>query len=137
MAELPDPVSEATSIRMRATRQRDTAPELKIRRELHRRGLRYYVDRAPLPNSRRRADIVFPRARVAVYVHGCYWHGCEVHGTVPKRNTDFWMQKIDRNRERDAETRALLLGAGWTTVEIWEHEDVMAAVERIQAALTD
>jgi DNA mismatch endonuclease (patch repair protein) len=89
---------------MQATRGRDTAPELALRRELHRRGLRYRVDMPVIPGLRRRADVVFPRARVAVFVDGCFWHGCPQHATFAKSNAAFWAAKIAANKARDTDT---------------------------------
>lgn len=125
-----------TSARMRAQRRRDTAPEVALRRELHRRGARFFVDRAPLPGLRRRADLVFPRKRVAVYVDGCFWHSCPQHATAPKNNAQWWSDKLAANVVRDRDTDARLADAGWTVVRIWEHEDPMEAADRVQAALT-
>src|SRR3954470_20696920 len=90
------PSSEAVSREMSQVGRRDTAPELALRRELHARGLRYRVDRAPVPGVRSRADIVFAPARVAVYVGGCFWHGCPTHGTAPRANARFWSEKLKR-----------------------------------------
>jgi DNA mismatch endonuclease, patch repair protein len=115
--------------------RRDTLPERAIRSELHRRGLRFRVDRAPLPSLRSRADIVFGPARVAVYVDGCFWHSCPEHGTRPKSNAEWWNRKLDRNQERDRETDRVLRENGWTVVRIWEHEDPVAAADRVQAAV--
>lgn len=116
---------------MQLQRTRDTAPELALRRILHAYGLRYRVDRAPIPESRRRADIVFTRLRVAVYVDGCFWHGCPQHGTRPKSNTVWWDEKLERNRARDAETDRTLAEAGWLVVRVWEHEDPRIAAENV------
>src|SRR4051794_22781912 len=98
---------------MQTTRRRDTAPELALRSELHRRGLRFRVDRAPLPGLRRRADLLFTRARVAVYVDGCFWHVCPLHATWPKRNAAWWQEKLDSNQHRDRDTDRRLREAGW------------------------
>lgn len=133
---VPPATSPAVRRRMQATRGRDTAPELAIRRELHRRGLRYRVDAAPLATLRRRADIVFRRKRVAVFVDGCFFHGCPEHGTRPKANADFWRAKIAANRARDMDTTERLSQAGWIVVRVWEHEPVLEAVERICASLS-
>ena len=121
---------------MQGNRKRDTKPELALRRELHRRGLRYRVD-APLPLAgvRRRADVVFPRRRIAVFVDGCFWHGCEQHGTSPSTNATYWTVKIARNVSRDAETRRLLQDAGWVVVRVWEHEDPTVAASRIESLI--
>ena len=75
---------------MRANMHRDTKPELAIRRLLHARGLRYRVDMAPWSNKRRRADIVFTRRRLAVFIDGCFWHGCPEHATMPVTNAGYW-----------------------------------------------
>jgi DNA mismatch endonuclease, patch repair protein len=112
--------------------RRDTKPELAIRSELHRRGFRFRVDRAPVPGLRSRADIVFGPARVVVYVDGCFWHSCPQHGTRPKANAEWWERKLDRNQERDRETDRALGEHGWSVVRIWEHEDPIAAADRIQ-----
>jgi len=114
---------------------RDTLPELALRSELHRRGLRFRVDRAPLPGLRSRADIVFGPARVAVYVDGCFWHSCPEHGTMPKANAEWWDQKLKRNQERDARTNRALRDAGWEVVRIWEHEDPATAADRVEATI--
>lgn len=124
-----------TSARMRAQRRRDTAPEVALRRELHRRGVRFFVDRAPLRGLRRRADLVFPRRRVAVYVDGCFWHSCPQHATSPKNNAQWWADKLAANVVRDRDTDTRLADAGWTVVRIWEHEDPTEAADRVQAAL--
>src|SRR3954449_12766540 len=91
----PAAVSSAVSRRMRRTRRRDTKAELLVRSALHRRGLRFRVDAAPIPGFRRRADVLFTRARVAVYVDGCFFHGCTLHGNWPTHNAEYWRQKIE------------------------------------------
>jgi len=112
--------------------QRDTTPELALRSELHHRGLRYRVDRQPVPGIRTRADLVFPREKVAVYVDGCFWHGCPDHGTMPKANADFWGPKLARNQERDREISEALAVEDWTVVRIWEHEDHLDAADLVE-----
>lgn len=102
---------------------------------MHAQGLRYRVDFRPLPGLNRRADLVFTRAKVAVFIDGCYWHGCSEHGTVARSNADYWSAKISRNKERDADTDRRLGDAGWTVVRVWEHEEVDAVVSRIRCAL--
>jgi DNA mismatch endonuclease, patch repair protein len=121
--------------RMESQRQRDTKPELLLRAELHRRGKRFRVDRAPLPGIRRRADIVFSRHRVAVFVDGCFWHGCPEHGTWPKANSAWWKNKIEANVTRDRSTDQLLGTKGWISVRVWEHEDVTESADRIISIL--
>lgn len=127
-----DPV---TSARMSRQRRADTEPELALRRELHRRGIRYFVDRAPIRGQRRRADLVFPRHRIAVYVDGCFWHCCPEHATYPKNNAEWWAEKLAGNVARDRETDAALAAAGWQVIRVWEHEDAILAANRVQAAL--
>lgn len=106
-----------------------------MRSAAHRRGLRYRVDAAPLKGLRRRADMLFPSRRVAVFIDGCYWHGCPTHYQAPSRNADYWREKIAANRTRDRDTDRRLRDAGWTVVRIWEHEDCEVAADRIEAAL--
>lgn len=115
--------------------RRDTAPEMSLRRELHRRGLRYRLQTKVPGNRRRTIDIAFTRARVAVFVDGCFWHGCPQHATNPKANGDWWRWKIDGNQARDANTTELLQVAGWTVVRVWEHEDVVTAADRVTAVV--
>ncbi|MEH1130140.1 very short patch repair endonuclease [Micromonospora sp. CPCC 206061] len=122
----------AVRARMQRQQTRDTGPELALRRLLHAAGLRYRVDVAPLGSLRRRADIVFGPARVAVFVDGCFWHGCSEHGSrQTKANTTYWSDKIARNRARDASTDDLLARAGWLVVRVWEHENALHAAQRI------
>lgn len=116
---------------MQGNRSRDTQPELAIRRILHRRGLRYRVNARPIKTVRRTADLVFPRARVAVFVDGCFWHQCPEHGNQPRTNAAYWGPKLSRNRERDLETDALLSASGWKVVRVWEHEPPDDAAGRI------
>lgn len=78
---------------------------------------------------------MFGPAKVALFVDGCFWHGCPEHATWPKRNSDFWRTKIEKNRSRDTETDQLLAEAGWMSLRVWEHEDAVAAATRIRAAI--
>jgi DNA mismatch endonuclease (patch repair protein) len=115
---------------MKGQARRDTKPELALRRAVWRLGLRYRVDVAPIP-GRRRADLVFTRARIAVYLDGCYWHRCPDHASIPKANRDWWIAKLAANVARDRETDARLVARGWIVVRVWEHEDVQVAAHRI------
>lgn len=135
LPEMPLPSSEQARRRMETIRQRNTAPEMALRTELHRLGLRYRVNAMPIQGMRRRADVIFPKARVAVYVHGCFWHGCPLHATWPKANAAFWREKIEENRRRDADTSRRLIEAHWQPVEVWEHEDPREAAEKIAALI--
>ncbi|MGV9710018.1 very short patch repair endonuclease [Gordonia sp. NPDC003424] len=123
--------SEAVRRSMAANRGRDTKPELRLRSEIHARGLRYFVDRAPLKGLRRRADLVFPRSKVAVFVDGCFWHGCPEHHTVSRTNPEYWAEKVRANRKRDHETDRALEDAGWTVIRVWEHEDPQQAADLV------
>lgn len=116
---------------MVANKSRDTKPELHLRSELHRRGLRFRVDIAPVKGIRRRADIVFTRARVAVFVDGCFWHGCPDHFIAPKSNAEYWRSKIQTNIERDRDTAQKLSAVGWEVLRFWEHEGPDDAVPKI------
>jgi DNA mismatch endonuclease (patch repair protein) len=136
----PPAVSEASRKVMQANRSRDTSPELALRRELHRRGLRYFVHRRPLADLRCTADIVFPRKRLCVFVDGCFWHGCPVHSRTPKSNESYWSPKIARNAQRDRRNDVALAAAGWVSLRFWEHEirvDPAAAAGEIAAALRE
>jgi DNA mismatch endonuclease, patch repair protein len=88
-----------------------------------------------MPQLNRRADLVFTRAKVAVFIDGCYWHGCPMHGTAPKSNADYWSAKIARNRERDDDTNRRLAEAGWQVLRAWEHEDPEAVAGLIIGAV--
>ena len=124
--------SEAVSARMARTGRRDTKPEIALRSHLHALGLRYRVDKAVLPDKRRRVDVVFGPARVAVFVDGCFWHGCPEHGTLPRTNATHWREKIEANRARDADTNSRLAEAGWAVVRLWEHEDMAERARDVQ-----
>jgi DNA mismatch endonuclease (patch repair protein) len=118
---------------MRSVKGKDTAPELAVRRYLHAAGIRFRLHVASLPG---RPDIVAPRRRTVVFVHGCFWHGHDcVHGRVQaKTNTEFWAEKIAANRARDSRTSAALRALGWHVETIWECEccraDKLAALSR-------
>lgn len=116
---------------MQSTRRRDTGPEVAIRRLLHAQGLRYRVDQQVLPGLRRRADIVFRTAGVAVFVDGCFWHACPIHGTAPKSNSGWWSAKLATNKRRDADTNERLRTAGWRVVRVWEHAAPAEAAKQI------
>jgi DNA mismatch endonuclease, patch repair protein len=120
---------------MRGNRGRDTQPELRLRSLVHSRGYRYQVNAPPVPALRRRADMVFPTERVAVFVDGCFWHGCREHHRPATKNSSFWRDKIEGNKRRDAETNEALELAGWAVVRVWEHEDVAEACERVTQAV--
>jgi DNA mismatch endonuclease (patch repair protein) len=116
---------------MQSNKRRDTKPELALRKAVHGLGLRYRVDAKPLTQMRRRADMVFSRAKVAVFLDGCFWHGCPEHHTVAKANAEFWADKVSGNRARDRDTDERLAAAGWVCVRVWEHEDPQLAAARV------
>ncbi|MGH6730075.1 MAG: very short patch repair endonuclease, partial [Sphingomicrobium sp.] len=104
---------------MQGNRRRDTKPEVAVRRLIHGTGLRYRVDFRPIRSLNRRADIAFPRLKIAVFIDGCFWHGCPEHITWPVHNSDWWRQKIAATQRRDAETDEMLQAASWTSVRVW------------------
>jgi DNA mismatch endonuclease (patch repair protein) len=122
---------------MRSNKSRDTKPELALRQELHRRGLRYRVGLAPLAGLRRTVDVAFPRLKNAVLVAGCFWHGCDQHHRLPKSHTDYWQTKLEGNMARDRSTTQLLEEAGWRVIRLWEHEETQAMADLVQRAVVE
>jgi DNA mismatch endonuclease, patch repair protein len=127
--ERPIPLNKAVSAQMQKMRRSSTAPELLIRHELHRRGLRYRVNFALLPG---RPDIAFTSARIAVFVDGCFWHACPEHGVLPKNNREWWREKLERNVARDRKKDQQLDMLGWVVVHMWEHDDPVVAADAIE-----
>ncbi|WP_346773821.1 very short patch repair endonuclease [Cellulosimicrobium sp. SL-1] len=133
----PGSSSVVVSRRMSVAKRRDTAPEVALRRELHARGMRYRVA-YPVPGQRRRTiDVAFTRAKVAVFVDGCFWHGCPEHGMMPRSNGDWWKTKLAANQARDRDTDRLLRELGWTVVRVWEHEPPLVASDRVEAVASE
>ncbi|GIG91118.1 very short patch repair endonuclease [Plantactinospora endophytica] len=130
MNRTPAPLNDTVSAQMRRMPRERTGPELRLRRELHRRGMRFRVNRKDLPG---RPDITFSRARLAVFVDGCFWHMCPSHSTMPKNNAEWWRAKLERNVERDREKDELLVSQGWHVLHVWEHDDTGVVADRIQA----
>ena len=128
--------SKRRSELMAGIRRHDTAPELAVRRIAHRMGLRFRLHRKDLPG---RPDLVFPRHRLVVFVHGCFWHrheGCR-YASTPKSRIAFWTEKFAANVARDARQEAALRALGWRVLVIWECESRhKAAVERRLATLS-
>ncbi|WML64538.1 very short patch repair endonuclease [Rhodococcus sp. AH-ZY2] len=110
--------------------RRDTNPEVQLRRALHQRGLRFRIHGTELPG---RPDIVFPRARIAVFVDGCFWHYCPDHGTLPKNNRDWWAAKLEANVVRDRAKDDALRAPGWLPVHVWEHDEPSDAADTLRS----
>jgi len=118
---------------MQGNKSRDTKPEVAVRCAVHAMGMRYRVAERPVAGLRRTADLVFSRARIAVFVDGCFWHGCPAHHSPPKSNADYWAAKIATNKARDAHTTASLEEAGWTVMRFWSHEEPRGVAAQIAA----
>ena len=132
----PPVTNKATSNAMRANRRADTGPELAVRSLLHRRGYRFWKDFRIVEDAVRvRADIVFPSARLAIFIDGCFWHGCPEHHRMPASNLEYWKGKLARNLARDKLVTDGLKRAGWTVLRLWEHVDAREAAITIEEAL--
>lgn len=107
---------------MKAIPSRDTKPEKKLRSLLHKMGLRFRKDIEPVSGFRCKADIVFRKVRVCIFIDGCFWHGCPIHFKPPKTNRDWWEEKIKDNILRDRKKTILIKKNGWTVMRFWEHE---------------
>lgn len=119
----PAPSSAAVSARMRRNRSDGTKFELRVRSALHRSGFRFRKGlRVRAGGVSVRPDVVFTRARVAVFLDGCFWHSCPDHGTKPRQNSAYWTDKLARNAARDSLVGAALEQAGWRVLRFWEHE---------------
>ncbi|MFC1438013.1 very short patch repair endonuclease [Streptacidiphilus sp. N1-10] len=129
--------SAGTRTSMQGNRGRDTKPELALRHAAHALGLRYRVSTRPLPALRRTADMVFTRQKVAVFMDGCFWHGCPEHHTLATAHSDYWQEKLRKNRERDLDTNQKLTEAGWLVIRVWEHEDPVVAAQMVASAVRE
>lgn len=125
----PRPLNSHVRNQMRAMPRSGSKIEIEVRRELHRRGLRFRVNLRGLPGT---PDIALTRVKVAVFIDGCFWHGCPIHGTVPKNNRDWWLNKLSRNHQRDLEKDRELRDMGWWVLHYWEHDDVDDIVDEIE-----
>lgn len=133
MTDILDP--EGRSRLMKRVKQKHTAPEMRVRSLLHRMGYRYSLHRKDLPGT---PDIVFPRRRLAIFVHGCFWHGHDCRrGRLPKSNTGYWRPKIEANRSRDQRKQTGLESDGWRVVIVWQCEldDVESLTARLRSLL--
>lgn len=110
--------AEQRSKNMRAIKQKNTAPEIRIRRLLFAKGFRFRIHVRSLNGS---PDIVLPKHRVVIFVHGCFWHGHQCHlFKLPSTRTDFWANKIDLNKSRDERDQIELIAKGWRVLTVWE-----------------
>lgn len=121
---------------MRAVKSKDTAPEMIVRRLVHRLGYRYRLHRKGLPGK---PDLVFAGRRKIIFVHGCFWHGhdCKRGARPPKENTDYWGPKIHKNVERDARNQVELCELGWDVLTVWECETKAADRTALEQRLTE
>lgn len=117
---------------MQGNRSRDTRPEIVLRSELHRRGLRFRKHALVVPGLRYRPDIVFSRQKVAVECLGCFWHRCPLHASHPTANAQYWREKFEGNVARDSRKAEALADAGWQLILVWEHEEPHAAADRVE-----
>jgi DNA mismatch endonuclease, patch repair protein len=132
----PAPVTEGRSRNMQAIRRTNTKPEVTLRSALHRLGYRFRKDLRIAAGERWvRPDIVFTRARVAVFVDGCFWHACPEHGRQPGVNQWYWSPKLAQNVSRDRLNDSALEHNGWRVVRIWEHVPIEAAVDLVRGAI--
>lgn len=109
---------EKRSTLMKRVKRSNTAPELLLRKELHRKGFRYIIGDRRLPGT---PDLVFPKYKTVIFVHGCFWHGhaCRA-GRTPSSNVKYWVPKIEANRARDARKEQALTDQGWRVFTVWE-----------------
>jgi DNA mismatch endonuclease (patch repair protein) len=126
----PTPKNKLVSTQMSKMPRLSTQPELALRRELHSVGLRFRVNVKALPG---RPDLVLTRAKLAIFVDGCFWHCCPEHGVKPKNNAEWWQKKLDGNIERDRRKDLELERLGWTPLHFWEHQ----AVDLISSIVID
>ncbi|GIG30226.1 hypothetical protein Cma02nite_28260 [Cellulomonas marina] len=120
---------------MASVPRKDNPRERALRSALHARGLRFRVGHKVPGLPRRTMDVAFTRARVAVFLDGCFWHGCPDHGTQPQANGAWWSEKLATNMARDADTDAHLKDLGWEVVRIWEHVPLEEAVDVVANAV--
>lgn len=120
---------------MQRTRGRDNPFEKSVRSQLYASGLRYRIH-YPVPGMKRNTcDLALPGLKIAVFLDGCFWHGCKLHPPSVKKNTEFWLEKIERNRARDARASAHLAELGWTVLRFWEHETAENIAGAISSAV--
>ncbi len=131
----PSALTLAVGDRMREVKRRAVKPEVEVRSALHRLGFRFRVDVPVIKGGHWRSDIVLASDQVVVYIDGCFWHGCPEHGTIPKHNQHWWLDKLAANRARDTKTNTDLEARGWTVLRFWEHEAPAAVAKAIEDAV--
>lgn len=126
MTSIRSRAPKASSDKVHAIMQRnvgrETDPEVLLRSALHRRGLRFRKDLRVETSLKIKVDIAFPKQRLCIFIDGCFWHGCPLHFEVPKTNSDWWREKIEDNRARDARQTQQLEERGWKVLRFWEHD---------------
>lgn len=133
----PRASSPDVSKRMRELPTKGTGPELALRKCLYKLGLRYRVQYRVSELPRRTIDIAFLGKHVAVFVDGCFWHGCSEHRDIPTSNREWWLEKIESNKKRDADTDRRLAELGWLSLRFWEHDDPWEAADRVAAIIRE
>jgi len=121
---------------MSKVKNKNTSLEVKFRKILWMRGMRYRLDSKLLG----RPDLVFVSAKIAVFVDGCFWHACPIHGQKPKTNINFWSEKLTKNMLRDQKVNAELANLGWQVIRFWEHElkdDTERCVKELMKTISD
>lgn len=132
----PEPSSPAATSVGRGNRRVDSRPEVALRSKLHRRGFRFRKDLlVQAAGVRVHVDIAFTRARLAVFLDGCFWHSCPQHGRAPQENESYWVPKLRANRKRDRVVNQALSADEWQVVRVWEHEPVAEAADKIENIL--
>ena len=118
------PAASSSAVRrvMQANRSWDTGPEVILRRMLQAAGVRFRKDFCPVPALRCKADIVFTRQKLCIFVDGCFWHRCPIHFQLPKTNSAWWDEKTLATVDRDTMQARKLRAAGWTVIRVWEHQ---------------
>jgi DNA mismatch endonuclease, patch repair protein len=117
---------------MAAIHSKNTTPELTIRSALWRKGYRFRIH-----YGSEKIDVAFPSKKIAIFVDGCFWHNCPLHSHIPKSNEDYWIPKLKKNKQRDAEKNFRLTSSGWKVLHFWEHEmaDISLILKKVEKAM--
>lgn len=125
----PIPLNQHVTQQMKKMPRSGSKPEMLLRSELFRRGMRFRVNYPALPG---RPDIAFTKAKIAIFIDGCFWHGCPIHGTLPKNNREWWDEKLQGNKDRDRRKDLELQEMGWLALHYWEHDDFEEIADEIE-----